>query len=58
MYKQDYLEVFINDANRVTISTGNVDAPDVVSIDRHDLRKLSNVLNDLASELEEELDED
>lgn len=51
MYKQDYLEVFINDGNRVTIKAGSIENPDIVSIDPHDLAKLSDALIDLRDEL-------
>jgi hypothetical protein len=51
MYKQDYLEVFINDANRITIQSGNSETPDLVSIDPHDLSKLADVLVNLRDEL-------
>lgn len=58
MYKQDYLEVFVNEGRRVTIKSGNDSAPDMVSIVRHDLRKLASVLIDLAEELDEEFGEE
>lgn len=51
MYKQDYLEVFLNDGNRITIKSGNNENPDMVSIDPHDLAKLADVLIDLRDEL-------
>lgn len=51
MYKQDYLEVFINEANRITIQSGNSETPDLVSIDPHDLAKLADVLIDLRDQL-------
>lgn len=51
MYKQDYLEVFINEANRITIQSGNSETPDLVSIDPHDLSKLADVLIDLRNQL-------
>ncbi len=58
MYKQDYLEVFVNEGRRVTIQSGNDSSPDMVSIDRHDLRKLASVLINLAEELDEEFGEE
>lgn len=44
MFKQEYLEVFINDANRVTIKSGDNKTPDLVSIDPQDLEKLAHSL--------------
>lgn len=51
MYKQDYLEVFINSSNRVTIQSGNSETPDMLSIDPNDLEKLANALIYLRDEL-------
>ncbi len=51
MYKQDYLEVFINDADRVTIQCGNPVDPTVISIAPRDLINLTDALNSARHEL-------